>query len=159
MCRELTILLTALMITISGGTAFDGSTAKAQANAADQLAGSGILDGLTFSGQILRDGKPVVDVVDKWVFDEGTFLSTECAVRCNYPRAPYFIRKQGAAVEFVSESRCADMDATIVWRGTIEDQSIKGFKKWTIKRWYWTIVKEFEFEGSLSVDPLPVAGN
>jgi hypothetical protein len=121
---------------------------------------SGILDGMTFAGRVLRGGKPVVDVVDKWVFEHGTFLSTECATRCNYPRAPYFIRRQGEGIEFISESRCLDKDATIVWRGTIENGSIRGVKRWTISRWYWTIVKEFEFEGSVSENPaLSIGGH
>jgi hypothetical protein len=30
--------------------------------------------------------------------------------------------------------------------------------RWTISRWYWTIIKEFEFEGTLSERPASIAG-
>jgi len=140
---------------ISGPSPRVHAVGAAQADAG----GSGILDGMTFTGQILRDGKPVVDVVDKWVFANGTFLSTECAVRCNYPRAPYYIRRQGDAIEFVSESHCVDKDAKIVWRGTISGSEVKGIKVWTISRWYWTLEKEFDFEGTMVEDSASVAVN
>lgn len=115
--------------------------------------GSGILDGMTFSGQVLRDGKPIVDVVDKWIFASGTFLSTECAVRCNYPRAPYYVRNNSGGIEFISESHCLDKNAKIVWRGTVNGSEVKGTKVWTISRWYWTFEKKFDFAGTLIARP------
>ena len=147
---KLVFALFAGLLILADSRILGGTTAGAQDKEPALPDGSGILDGMTFAGQIVRDGKPVVDVVDKWVFERGTFLSTECAVRCNYPLAPYFIREQGAKIEFISESRCTDQNATILWRGTIESGSIRGVKRWTVKRWYWTIIKEFEFEGSLT---------
>lgn len=144
------LALFAGLLILANSCFLGGITTRAESKEPALPNGPGILDGMTFAGQIVRDGKPAVDVVDKWVFEKGTFLSTECAVRCHYPRAPYFIREQGAKIEFMSESRCTDQNATIVWRGTIENGSIKGVKRWTVKRWYWTIVKEFEFQGSLT---------
>ena len=144
----------AAVLFLANSWLLDEQTAFAQKPSS--INGSASLDGMTFSGQIVRDGIPVVDVVDNWVFEHGTFLSTECAVRCNYPRAPYFTRSSGGKTEFMSESRCTDQDAIIVWRGTIDNGTIKGVKRWTVKRWYWTIVKEFEFVGKFTGDPNPV---
>jgi hypothetical protein len=112
-----------------------------------QSSGSGILDGTTFSGKVTINGKKL-DVIEKWVFAHGTFESTECALRCNYPRAPYFVRKLGDAIEFISESHCLDKDASIVWRGMVDGGTVKGTMTWTISRWYWTIERSFHFEGT-----------
>lgn len=119
-----------------------------------QSSGSGILDGMTFSGRIVSTGD--IEVADKFVFARGTFESAECSVRCNYPAAPYFTRKLGNATEFVTELHCLDKDATMVWRGTIEKGTIKGNMTWTSERWYWTIEKKFRFNGTLTNQTTPV---
>jgi hypothetical protein len=123
-----------------------------------QPGNSGVLDRMTFSGKVTVNGKPL-DVIEKWVFAHGTFESTECALRCNYPRAPYFVRRLGEAIEFISESHCLDKDAKIVWRGMIDNGTIKGTMTWTISRWYWTIKREFHFEGTLNEQAATVSGN
>lgn len=120
------------------------------------VGGSGILDGMTFAGEIGPLGKPA-DVKDRFVFADGTFVSTECERRCGYPPRPYFVRHAGGAVEFISETRCPDKDARIVWRGTIDAGTVKGVFTWTTVRWYWTIEKEFWFEGRLVASAAPAA--
>ena len=110
---------------------------------------SGPLDGLTFASDLGHDGE-APHVADKLVFDNGMFVSTECEARCNYPASPYFVRPRGEALEFISETRCPYKDATIVWRGTIENGRIKGESTWTMKRWYWTVERTFWFEGELT---------
>jgi len=122
------------------------------------VGGSGILDGRTFSAELGPVGKPA-DVKDTLVFADGTFVSAECEKRCNYPARPYFFRRVGDMIEFVSETECPDKDAKIVWRGTVDDRTIKGVYTWTTVRWYWTIEKEFAFEGTLVEGATPVAGS
>lgn len=123
---------------------------------AAELSGSGILDGMTFASELGPSGKPA-DVKDTLVFANGMLVSAECERRCNYPARPYFVRRNGGAIEFVSETRCPDKDAKIVWRGTVDDETIKGTFTWTVVRWYWTIEKEFWFEGTLADPSTPVA--
>ena len=113
-----------------------------------QLSGSGPLDGMIFSGQLGAMGKPA-DVNDNFVFANGLFVSKQCEQRCNYPARPYFVRRTGDKVSFISETHCPTKDAKIVWRGTVDDETIKGEFTWTVERWYWTIEKTFWFEGSL----------
>lgn len=122
------------------------------------LAGSGVLDGLTFISELGLAGKPA-DVNDRLVFQNGLFVSTECDRRCGYPAQPYFARHVGEGVEFVSNARCLHKDASIVWRGTVEEETIRGTFTWTVHRWYWTIEKEFWFEGKLVKSSAPKASN
>lgn len=133
------------------------SVAGEQAETAE-VAGSEILDGMTFYSDLGPLDKPA-DVKDTLVFKDGTFLSTECEKKCNYPARPYFIRHAGDKIEFISETRCPYKDAKIVWRGTVDNGIIKGVFTWTISRWYWTVEKDFWFSGTLAEHAAPVAGN
>ena len=65
----------------------------------------GPLDGLTFQGALGPDGKPK-DIPDIFVFENGTFVSKECELRCKYPARPYFVRINGSKTEFISETQC-----------------------------------------------------
>ena len=118
--------------------------------------GSGPLDGMTFTGALGPDGKPK-DIKDTFVFANGRFVSKECELRCKYPARPYFVRRNGNQTEFVSETQCPYKDAKIIWRGTIQGDTIKGISTWTVKRWYWTVENNFEFEGKLIGRSTPVA--
>ena len=117
---------------------------------------SALLDGMTFSSELGPLGKPA-DVQDTLVFANGTFVSTECDRRCGYPPAPYFVRRVQDKIEFISESQCLHKDATLVWRGTVDDGTIKGRLSWSAHRWYWTIEKEFWFAGTLVKAAAPIA--
>lgn len=109
----------------------------------------GPLDGMTFEGMLGPDGKPK-DTPDRFVFEDGTFVSKECELRCKYPARPYFVRIVGDKTEFISETQCPYKDAKIVWRGTVEGDTIRGKSTWVVKRWYWTVENTFAFEGKLA---------
>lgn len=120
--------------------------------------GSGILDGMTFSGELGPVGGSA-DAKDNLIFTNGVFSSAECERRCGYPAGPYYVRQVGDRIEFVSESNCTYKDATISWRGTIENGLLKGGFTWISSRWYWTIEKEFWFEGKLVEKASPIASD
>lgn len=122
----------------------------------EQLKGEGPLDGMIFVGELGPDGKPK-DTADTFVFANGAFVSKECELRCKFPARPYFVRNSDNKIEFVSETKCPYKNATIIWRGTIEGDTITGVSTWTVKRWYWTIENRFEFAGKLVDQPTPVA--
>ena len=124
----------------------------------DEALVAGPLDGMVFEGALGPDGEPK-DVADSFVFVNGTFVSKECELRCQYPARPYFVRINGDKTEFISETRCPYKDARIVWRGTVEGDRFVGKSTWTVNRWYWTIENTFEFEGKLvsgSISPTAV---
>ena len=118
---------------------------------------SGVLDGMTFRANMGLSDKPA-DVEDNLIFADGLFVSTECERNCGYPPAPYYVRHLDEKIEFIAQSTCDESDATMVWRGTIDNGMIEGRVQWTAKRWYWTVEKEFWFEGTLLEGARPVAG-
>jgi hypothetical protein len=162
MRRSKTILaIGGLLVLLAGGWfVFSPEAIPVQAENVDtaDVGGSGVLDGMTFSAELGPFGKPA-DVNDSLVFANGTFVSTECERRCGYPARPYFVRQVGDRIEFISETRCPDKDAKIVWRGIVEDGTIKGVFTWTTVRWYWTIEKEFSFEGTVVDGATPITSS
>ena len=107
-----------------------------------------VLDGKSFSGELGLLGEPAL-TKDLLEFSDGMFVSKKCEEQCGYTSAPYWMREVEDGVEVLSETPCLNSDATIVWRGTIRDNKIEGTFLWTSKRWYWTIEKEFWFNGEL----------
>jgi len=141
-----------ILVTLAaGGWSFQMHAAGSDAAANDATSpesGTGPLDGMKFIGALGPDGKPK-DVEDSFVFENGTFVSKECELRCKYPARPYFVRQNGTKTDFISETKCPYKDAKIIWRGTVEGDTIKGKSTWVVKRWYWTVENTFEFEGKL----------
>jgi len=125
-------------------------------SASSEKGTSGLLDGMTFFSRLGPAGKPA-DVQDDLVFANGKFFSAECDRRCGYPPGPYYVRRMGDKIEFISESQCKHKDATLSWKGTVENGTIKGRILWTVERWYWTIEKELWFEGKLVDTANPTA--
>lgn len=143
-CILITFLALAGWTSLSGAS--DSSSTENPAPLEESIPGP--LDGMIFSGALGPDGKPK-DIPDSFVFENGTFVSKECELRCKYPARPYFVRTNGNRIEFISETKCPYKDAKITWRGTIEGDRIKGQSTWVVKRWYWTVENTFEFEGQL----------
>lgn len=109
---------------------------------------SGPLDGMHFTGDLGPEGKPK-DVTDEFVFANGTFVSKECELRCEYPARPYLIRETSGEIDFISNTKCPYKDAEITWQGTVKGDKIAGTAIWIVRRWYWTMTKTFEFTGTL----------
>lgn len=117
--------------------------------------GSGILDGLEFSGAVTTSKSTVAK--DRFLFSKGKFVSTECVKRCGYLPGAYSVLNRDGKTEFISESRCTYKDAKIVWRGSVADGVVKGVSTWTVSRWYRTVETKFQFEGKLVKSPTPIA--
>jgi len=156
---KLTLYFGIAAAVVAGGWFIVSITTKpviTESTSAIQDSGSGPLDDMTFTGMLGLEGQPK-DIEDLFVFENGTFVSKECELRCKYPAAPYFVRNNNNLTEFVSETKCPYKDATIVWRGTVDGNTIKGVSTWTLKRWYWTVEKNFEFSGTLVKQSTPLA--
>lgn len=105
------------------------------------------LDGRTFKGEIGEIGGDSFSD-DTWVFEDGLFASMECQ-KCGFPKGAYTVTREGDAIHFRTETTCPVTDAALVYTGTVQDGRIKGTYTWTKERWYWTIEKDFWFEGEL----------
>lgn len=105
------------------------------------------LDGKTFKGEIGQIGGDAFSD-DTWVFDNGLFASMECQ-KCGFPKGTYTVTREGNAIHFRTETTCPVTDAALVYTGTVKDGRIEGTYTWTKERWYWTIEKDFWFEGEL----------
>ena len=147
---------TTASLALIGVLAAVSAASPAVAGQAEDLAASGPLDGMSFAGSLGPEGQPK-DVADRFVFANGTFVSTECELRCKYPARPYSVVQADGKTTFVSKTKCPYKDATIVWQGTVNGDTIEGVATWTIKRWYWTLEKKFEFSGKLEHSSPPVA--
>ena len=75
------------------------------AGQSEELAASGPLDGMSFSGALGPHGQPK-DVADRFVFANGTFVSKECELRCKYPARPYSVNEAGGKTTFLSKTKC-----------------------------------------------------
>jgi hypothetical protein len=156
---KLTVCLIVVAIISAGGLsslAIAAGSAPTEKTTIKFDSDNGPLDGMVFTGALGLDGKPK-DIPDSFVFENGTFISRECELQCKYPARPYFVRVNGIKTEFISETKCPYKDAKIVWRGTVEGDTIKGKSTWVIKRWYWTVENTFEFEGKLVKKPASTA--
>ena len=109
------------------------------------------LDGRVFEGEFGALGKEAKGS-DGWVFDKGMFLSQSC-LECGFPESPYRVRLENGKTHFETLTQCPRTDATISWRGTVEEGRIEGVFTWVRKRWYWTIEKQFWFRGTLVETP------
>ena len=134
-----------------GGAAMALSSGAApgddRAQAAALVKGAGVLDGLTFTTLLGPEGKDA-EIRDAMFFRDGLFLSLECEDRCNYPPSAYYAREIPGGHAFVVEAWCPTKDATMVWRGRIEEGVVSGTVTWSVRRFYRTVGMVLEFTGA-----------
>jgi hypothetical protein len=128
-------------------------TALSTPNNSSQIS---VLDGKSFAGELGLLGEPAL-TTDLLVFSDGMFVSKNCESKCGYTKGIYWVRAIEDGVEVLSETPCLRSDATIVWRGIVKGDKIEGTFTWTSERWYWTIEKEFWFNGKLVESDAPVS--
>lgn len=105
-----------------------------------------LLDGKTFVVQSGEKGKQASNK-DTIVFRDGRFLSEGCSP-FGFKDAPYQATVDGAAIRFHTETH-SPTHGTMVWVGTIKENSIEATSVWTRERWYWNIKKEYWYRGQL----------
>lgn len=136
---------------LAGPSDVDHATATPRASlmALSDPAGTGALDGLRFDTTMGLYGKPA-DLIDYVQFDQGLFMSRECTDRCNYPPSAYMTRAVDDGHSFIVEAFCPTKNTTMVWRGHVQGDRVKGTVTWTSKRWYWSVTQVLEFQGTLA---------
>jgi hypothetical protein len=115
---------------------------------------SGPLDGMSFAGVFgPENGRDDRD--DVLYFDDGQFWSEKC-VACGFKPGPYWVRFDDAAVHFRGELESDDR-GRFTYTGVVRDERISVRINWRLDRWYWTIDKDFRFEGTLAATPQTIA--
>jgi len=140
------LLLIVLLISASAR-----SQSATVAIAAPASAAGGMLDGRQFKAGIVRieedDGEKKEPLGDQLMFGNGMFSSAICK-RYNFKEAPYWVRVEGEKTHFLAELT-SPTDGKMLWKGTIQGDTLVGTMRWTKKRWYWTIDTEHKIRGEL----------
>jgi hypothetical protein len=98
---------------------------------------TGALDGLAFRiyGEDLSSGAELEDDI---VFRDGTFQSTDCENSCSFGWSDYKTKELDGVIHFTTTAICSDAPHTVVWYGTVTDDTVEVDVTWTTRRWYWT---------------------
>jgi hypothetical protein len=106
------------------------------------VAATGILDGLTFRGDIGPKGKPA-DGKDDIIFANGTLRSTACDAYGFGPGA-YTAVRSGDTIAVTATTR-SKSSGTINWQGTIRNGVLQGTftcSKLLVRKNYWIKAKQ-----------------
>jgi hypothetical protein len=103
------------------------------------------LDGAKFVGETgeQRKGDHHADTI---TFKDGIFRSLDCE-NWGFGSAPYSVEQQGETYLFTSTLVSPDL-GTLEWKGTIIGDTANGTFRWTHKRWYGTIKRDYWFKGT-----------
>lgn len=115
---------------------------------ASGLEGSGPLDGLAFRGRLgPADAPPDDRVRDALYFRNGHFWSEQCT-ECGFEPGRYWVRYSSEGIHF--RGRLQNDDGGVFhYRGLVRDDGdIEATIAWHKERWYWTINREFRFDGT-----------
>lgn len=142
------ILLLAFLFATSGGL-----QSAPDEKITPQNTARGMLDGRRFKAGIVRidenQGEKSKPLGDQLSFRNGMFSSEICK-RYNFKEAPYWIRIDGEKTHFRAELY-SPTDGKMLWKGTIQGNTLEGAMRWIKKRWYWTIDTEHKIRGELEM--------
>lgn len=98
---------------------------------------SGALDGRTFEilGTDLGSGAVLEDEI---MFRDGTFQSVDCQEYCDFGWSEYQTKEVDGVTHFTVHMVCPEAPHTVVWYGTVIEDTLDIDVTWTTRRWYWT---------------------
>ena len=114
-------------------------------------ASHGRLDGMRFVGMFGPDGQPG-DRKDTLYFGDGRFWSANC-VPCGFVPAIYWIRLAGDETHFRGEMTSPER-GKFTYTGIVRGKRVTAKINWRRERWYWSIDRDFRFEGVLSEEAM-----
>ena len=114
---------------------------------APQAVQSGPLDGRVYEGR-LRTVDGNVDLADDLIFANGHFWSTGC-IECGFAPGAYWSRRNGDRIEFRGALTSPER-GDFTYEGYVEGDEIRVRLNWLRERWYWTLDRDYTFEGRLS---------
>jgi hypothetical protein len=135
--------LTALL-SLLAGSAVQATDPPKSIPGASGAADIHILDGRTFRGPGGAIGK-LAQREDVFLFRGGEFLSRNCQ-EYGFTAGPYWVREAGGVIHFRAELKSPE-HGVMVYEGRVRGDQLEANFTWTKKRWYWTIERDFWFEG------------
>ncbi|WP_424928857.1 hypothetical protein [Amaricoccus tamworthensis] len=118
---------------------------------------SSALDGRVFyTVDRIADSDDVLH--DELHFVDGRFQSAMCQKYCDFGWSDYQVKQVNGALQFTATTRCPHAPHTVVWYGTVDDDSLRFQGTWTTRRWYWTHQIYFEGRGTSTAPAGPVSG-
>jgi hypothetical protein len=108
-----------------------------------------VLDGKTFTGEIVPVGKASGRAED-FVFADGKFRSKVC-LHWGFKPGPYWVRMENGQVHFRARLTSVE-NGVMTFRGDVAGSRIYAEVDWVKPRWYWTIERQFRFQGDESKD-------
>jgi hypothetical protein len=115
-------------------------------SAQNTIAVSHILDGKKFIGPTGEKGKKVHHE-DVLTFSDGKFTSSEC-FQYGFKGGPYTAAVEADSIHFHAETT-SPTHGKMMWKGTLQGDTLVVTYTWTKKRWLWTTFREYWFKGSL----------
>ena len=115
-------------------------------SAQDKITVSHILDGKKFIGPTGEKGKKVHHE-DVLTFSDGKFTSSEC-FQYGFKGGPYTATAEADSIHFHAET-ASPTHGKMMWKGTLQGDTLTVTYSWTKKRWLWTTFREYWFKGSL----------
>lgn len=110
------------------------------------LSNAGALDGKVFIGKSGDAGKQASGE-DTLSFEDGKLHSVECD-QWGFNKGAYTTKKVGNKILFEAETTSHD-NGKIMWKGTMEGDSLEAEYTWSKKRLLWTSKKDKWFKGTL----------
>ena len=110
----------------------------------DSAASHGRLDGLRFIGTFAPENENA-GRRDTLFFSDGHFWSAIC-VPCGFSPGVYWVRGVGDAIHFRGRMESPER-GTFTFIGVVHDGRLSAKIHWRKKRWYWSLERDFHFEG------------
>jgi hypothetical protein len=107
----------------------------------------GVLEKQRFVGTMKAEGDDTPDK-DVFIFSDGTFKSKGC-LEWGFSPAPYWVRRDANGIHFLSELTSPE-HGTIRYEGVFDGKKLRGIAAWKKERWYWTLERDYLFEGKPS---------
>lgn len=105
----------------------------------------GPLDGMNFVGTLGPEGKPG-DREDIIHFADGQFWSENC-VPCGFRPGPYWVRVEDDRIHFRGKLSSPE-SGEFSYTGVVQNNKLTVTMNWRKDRWYWSIDRNFWFEGT-----------
>ena len=91
----------------------------------------GLLDGMTFEGDLVEFGSEAAPLEDTLTFENGEFLSKAC-VRYGFGKAPYKATREGDKVKWSAVVASSEPEGgKAEWSGTVVGDKLTGTMIWS----------------------------